>query len=1516
MTAMHKTLSFLFATTIAMAFSMTAAPLAARKHGDTGKPTINRSARLTTTEKTTTDFVAPKTRAINAPTVKGITHAFATARMASRADLFATDADLPQMNGVVVYANNWGYNAQTGLYKLPTTAGSDFEKLIDGPNGSSVVVDNRVYTINRVTMPDFDIDYPRYTIYDLETGEELFFKNYSGNTDWSICPADMDIDPVTGDVYAITFNQDMTGYQLSKLNFTDTDVTSSLVAGLTGNWNSIAFDAAGQLYGISKVNVVQDNYWVCASSTLNKIDKNTGAITPIGETGQRPEYTSSAAIDHKTGRMFWTISPIDDIGLLAEVNLTTGEATVVKTFAHAEEVVGLYIPAPAAADGAPAKARDLAAVFPNGSLSGKVRFTAPTTLYDNTPGSGSLNYEITANGMIVANGITAYGEQVEADVTLAQAGRYTIGVTVSNAAGKSPEAKTTLFIGNGVPASPYVSLTFRNGAMQLTWSDVDTTVDGGYIDPAQVTYTIKRYPDDIVVSTAQTTTSYSEEIPEPDTFTSYYYGVVANYAGQSSAESFSNRVALGEIIPPYKETFDAESCMTGWTIIDANSDRRMWMWSTLQNLRISFNQSEPMDDWAITPAIHLEAGRVYQMSFDVYCDDPTVSERIEVKMGVSNTANAMDTQVVAPTEVSASANAPLKITADITPDASGTYFIGFHCISDADSYMLNLDNLKIESGLDAGAPAAASKLTAVADPTGAYKATISFTTPDKSIAGGVIWQSFKKVEVWRDGELAKLFSSAEPNQELSFTDTLDKAGRYTYTVYCHNMFGQGMPASVTVFVGTDKPAKPASASIVETANEGEVTVSWTAVSTDKNGNPVPAEKITYTIAENNGQGWEPKFQGLTGTSHTFRATDGTQDMVQYAVFAETEGGVSEGVLTDLIPVGPAFRGLSESFPNATATTLWGTRSIQNAIFSTFDDESGIPSQDGDNGFMGMGGEAFNDRGAIFSGKISLAGFENPGLTFYTFNVADDNINEIAIGVKESGATDYTTLKTVAVKDICGPDEWGKVSVPLGAYAGKTIQIQFLCTIKAYPYILLDNIMAGALIDNDLAISGITAPTYAKTGTSYTVTVSVVNEGIRNADNYTVELYANGIKADSKHGEALAAGQKATFEFERYMHALATESVEYYATINYTADNNPGNNNSTFVEVFPKASLLPAPENLNVTSDGNGMTLAWNAPDLSKAIAEEVTEGFEGATSFATSVDGWIFVDADNSPLGGFDTSDKTPIAIPGITSGQTTGSFIVFDSTYDQFNNMFDAYAGNKFLGAIFRADDGQTDDWAISPELDGQAQTISFYARSYSGSYPEQIQVLYSTGDTDTKSFQPLCDLTNVPSSWAQLSIDLPEGAKRFAIRSSSVGSFLLMLDDITFTPAASTMNLVLGGYNVYRDGEQLNLSPVSEASFTDPEGMADNKYVVTAIYDDKGESGASNEASLNSGLNVISVNAEITAVDGHIIISGIGGLTATIHTLDGITLYSGAGDAKVAVAPGVYIVKAGQAIVKIAVK
>ena len=171
-----------------------------------------------------------------------------------------------------------------------------------------------------------------------------------------------------------------------------------------------------------------------------------------------------------------------------------------------------------------------------------------------------------------------------------------------------------------------------------------------------------------------------------------------------------------------------------------------------------------------------------------------------------------------------------------------------------------------------------------------------------------------------------------------------------------------------------------------------------------------------------------------------------------------------------------------------------------------------------------------------------------------------------------------------------------------------------------------------------------------------------------------------------------------------------------------------------------------------------------------------------------------------SDVGGFQGLD-----LPGI-SGKI--SFFVFDGS--DFSATFGANSGSKFLAALYRQDMGTTDDWAISPELSGDAQTITFFARSYDAQYPEKIEMLYSTGSLNPDDFIPVKTVAKVPGDYTEdgsavkfteMSFDVPAGAKYFAIRSCATDSFMLELDDFSYVPAG-TSELTLTGYEVYQIG------------------------------------------------------------------------------------------------------------------
>lgn len=1510
---MKKILFWIFSAVLAVSVSIPASAGApqARKAGGaesqvlmqaSEKPALNKRQHTATTRK-----------AFSADNALRFARGTAALRTSSPQRIAAENVQLPNLQGSVTFNDTFNQATDAGLFKV----GNGFTELIfAGPSASygGVFYDGLYYCFQFVNYGFFQLNI--IDVYDLETKTKLH--QLSGSPD-TLFPFGITVDPTTGDVYGISYTADGAGKQFGKVTLSGDAVSTQKIADIEGNWNSLACDANGQLYAISYTGTMQGEDFVVNASYLNKIDKETGAVTLVGETGMLPQYLSSATIDSKTNKMYWNVCAPDESGILAEVNLTTGQATKICDLEYNDEIMGMFVAQPEAENNAPASVTALALNFPNGSLSGTVSFNAPTTLFDGTPASGALSYEILVND-VPQTGNTTFGATENVAVTVPQAGSYTFTVTVSNANGKSPKAKATTFIGNGVPEAPTATLAYENGNMNLSWTAVSTTADGGYIDPAAVTYTVTRFPGEVVVAENVSVTAFSEAINAPAELTQYYYTVVASSAGLNSAAAQSNVITLGSIVPPYTNTFDTAASLDGFTILDGNGDGKMWQWYQ-QAVRISYNSSLNMDDWLMTPPMALEGGKAYLVKFDAAGNGSSFPERLEVKYGTEPTAAGMTGVLLEPTVIQTGSGDWKSFEAYLVAPANGVYYIGFHGISDADQFYLWLDNISVGAPTATTAPGKVTDIVITPDFNGELKANVAFKAPSVDFAGNALSGNLTKVEVSRLGTVAKTFENVSAGAALSFDDVLTEGGNVTYTFQAYNATGAGMNQDATVFIGPKKPAAPTGITLVETATEGQVTLSWQQVTTDADGQPLNPALVDYIVCEpDNATGqWIPMYT-TKELSYTFQAVPaGQQDFVQFAVFAQTAGG-NTGAVSPMIPVGTPFDGLNESFSNGTLTYPIATGYTEGGAWSIVDDSkfSDLASADGDNGFLLMQGQYLNDKSSLIFGKISLANAVNPGLSFYTFNIGDGeseenkDINEIAVYVKEPADAEWTLLNNIVISDLSDEIGWIMATHSLQAYAGKVIELRLEGVIKKYANIMVDAIKVGSMLGNDLVARSISVPSTVKAGEDYTVDVTVGNNGTQDAAAFTVELYADQEKVDAKTVEGLASGKNAVVSFDRTMSAVAETPVVYYATVVYTADENPNNNTTQEATATPKFSSLPVVENLKGEAVAEGVKLTWAEPNLDGGVAETVTEDFENADSWAQEMDGWTFIDQDDSAVGGFQGSD-----IPGITVGESKVAFFVFDQEAGGFNQTFNGHSGHKYLASLFRIDGGQVSDWAISPVLSGNAQTVSFYAKSYSGDYPESIEVLYSNGGLTPADFIKVKDLSPVPGEWTLVEANLPAGASYFAIHSTATDAFMLMIDDVTYERGSSTANLSIVGYDIYRDGVKLNTEPVGECEYVDATAEGEHTYAVVAVYNN-GISAPATVTVSNSGVAGITAGVRIAAVDHNIVVTGAEGKNLVINSVDGRTVFAGIADAqtKVAVATGIYLVQVDNTVAKIIVK
>lgn len=1436
---------------------------------------------------------------------------------------FAENADIPTLYGSVTFNDTFTQQYQpVGLYSFDGSVG---DLVVSGPNAGAggVEIDGIYYAVRYSSFLGFV--FVTIEAYDIEDGSLI--ASSEGNID-NIYLGGMTKDPTSGIVYAIGYNAAGNGLQLSTVEVNeDATMVTTPIADLEGNWNSIACDAQGQLYAISYVGQSVNDSFEVLSSSLCKLDKNTGNVTVVGETGQLPQYLSSSTIDHKSGRMFWNVCTPDDAGYMCEVNLETGVATTLFQLQYNDEIMGMYVPAPAAEDGAPAAVTGLTVNFVDGSLTGNISFTAPETLFDGTVASGELTYKVLANGELVAEGNTSYGAEVSENITLSAPAKYKFVVSVANEVGEGPKSKVSCFVGNGVPAAPSATLVYDNGMMQLTWTPVTVSADGGYINPEEVTYTVTRFPDNVVVAENIKETSFSEAFPE-DSNARIYYTVVATFDGVNSAVGTSNAVKLGSVVPPYYNPLTNEGDLDDFSLIDGNDDGKVWT-ITSDGARMTYNSSLDMDDWMITPALKLEGGKLYQVTFLARSYGSTFPERVEAKWGKISTVEGMSNVLVAPTDLSSST--PVELGGFIAPDTDGTYFVGIHGISDADMFYLYVMDLNVSGEIIGTVPGKVTDLSVTNDLSVDLQATVSFVAPTVNLLGDEL-SAITSIVVKRDDEVVKTIENPAIGATVSFEDMVPASGTYTYTVQAVNADGEGPEVSTSAYVGIARPDAPTEVTIAEEGNTGKVNLTWTAVTTDYDGNPMNPAHITYTVAVSGSMGWEPIATGLTETSYSYQAVEpGEQDLVQCAVFAVTEGG-NTGTQSSLIAVGTPYAGLEESFPDGTlGDYVWGVGyTVGNGQWGIYDDEqfSDVTSSDGDNGFAAMYGQYIESSAALFTGKIDLSGMENVGVSFYTYNLAggDPDINEIQLYVMEAGADEWVALGDAIVVDDINPGVagWQKAIVSLEEYAGKVVQIRFQATTYQYTYTMIDQIKVGSQLGYDLTAKSINAPAFVAAGAEYDVKVVVANSGtqaiesdaaVQDAVAYNVNLFsAEGELIATKPMTSLAAGATATATFSFTMSPVAEEPVGYYAEVEYVADENATDNKTETIYVAPKVSSLPVVTDLSGEFVDNAIKLTWSEPDLNSAPKESEEVDFEDANAFAMEYAGWTFVDVDESAVGGFQG-----LPIPGITAGSTTASFFVFDNSGDEFNQTFDAHSGTMCLAALYRADDGTTDDWAISPVLSGDAQTITFWARSYDDSYPEKIQMLYSMNSTDTADFELVATVNSVPGEWTEYTFDVPAGAKYFAIRSCATGSFMLMLDDFTFVAEGASVELSIIGYDIYRDGVKINEETVAETEFVDNNIVEGESYTyqVVALYD-RGISAPATVLVATTGISNIAGGVKVATAKGAILVNGAAELNLSVVASDGKMVYNAvASDSETINVPaGVYVVRAGNKTVKVAVK
>ena len=1002
-----------------------------------------------------------------------------------------------------------------------------------------------------------------------------------------------------------------------------------------------------------------------------------------------------------------------------------------------------------------------------------------------------------------------------------------------------------------------------------------------------------------------------------------YLIVAYNEAGRG--ESAQIQVII--IQPPYVQDFNSENSLSGYTLIDMYDAG--FGWRLFNNRARCYHTSgHGTDAWLITPPIHLEAGKFYHLAYNGWANINGTS--LGVHLGKHPTVEAMTQTVTADYGLDTGETIYGSVKHEyFTVDETGEYHIGYHATAPDISSEIYLDNLILSAPID-GATPSKGILEVIPDQNGAKTAQVRFTIPRTSLDGEdlpageeVSVTLCRNLEVIGGGPLSGL-----PGQTISTVDEVGSDNVYLYSGTAANSKGEGPTDYFDMFVGLNRPSYPIIKSMVENINRfGELTIQWEAPVTDTDGYPFNPLLATYDLSEivENRDGTISEAvvkNGISETSYTF--TVGSEEAMQtahrYVLRASnSKGERSQGFLSEWVVVGKPF-GLpyEESFAGNTIQTPIITTTVDGTAHWGFMPEGtmGVTSADNDGGFLGLEAMFADCSASFLTPKVSLADTDNPVLNMMVYNYENspcENRLEFFVRTLEG---DWQPLSANTVDFYAAHNQgWQKLSLPLDDYAGEVISLKVTGTSVSHNFTMVDKLVIRRQPLHDLSITSASIPALVHKGKETPVKVTVKNNGLVAENDYSVTLYIDGEKHSAVGGSEIAPDQELEFILPYTLDIFDTQdwrAAEVY--VDFEADEEMADNSSLEVTIRNIPETLAPVEALTGLFTEDGVALTWEAPTPLQGGGSETTDDFESYESWSETPSPWLTYDADGKLVALVQNAD-----IPGLENA--TKSFWIFDSTLDDIAGeaLFAPRSGDKMIVSICPHDQSMQDDWLISPLLTGDPQTISFFARSFMASYVTNFEVRYSDGSLALGDFSLAGSKNHISGDWTEYSFELPEGARRFAIRNISNGGFFLMVDDVTYTPAPAE-DSQLTGFNVYYGTELLATLPASEPRYTDTTAHPDGAHIynVTALYP-MGESNPEEVLVQISAIDgVHGRDIRISGADGHVIITGAEGLRATICTPDGRVFFNDTvpADGLIASPAGVVLVNIAGSPAKVTVR
>lgn len=1241
-------------------------------------------------------------------------------------------------------------------------------------------------------------------------GEDLDLQDFS--TYVLSCAYDSDNDKV----YAYTLNSDASAYMLQSMDPETWEFTPI-------NTNVMMEDIC---IGFCYNPVDKKLYGMTPDSRLVTLDTATGNLTKVAKYNL-PATTSVEGMTYSPldNLFFFVYSDGEDYAVLYTIDPKDYSLEKRSELEETMQYRILITPDKLLSPKTPLVPQIVSMDFAKGSVSGTATLLMPTETFDGSKLSGALKLRAYVDGELKAE----VNGQPDGTVTVSlndiAEGKRRFTFTVVGNDLESAETEQTLFIGYDTPKAPQ-NINLEEG--KLTWDAVIEGINEGYIDTDALTYNV--YLNDKKINDLPITdTEYTFDMPS-ETFRKYIAQVETENHGHLSDRGFSNDIKAGNPFPlPFSITPTETESELVKAVSNTTNPYRNWYFSGDEEgnyFRCNTTSFDgPADKWIFMPGVKIsQSDLLVEVSFEYRCLGYENNEE-NLTVGYADTQNPEAFKIVKAFNGLRNEDW-VKATVWCCPDDAVSY-IGFKTTADETGNTIQIRNISISmSERPASTPAQVENLSVAPMPKGELKANVKFSLPSLDMAGNALGDASLNATV-KCGEITKNFSGA-PGAAMD-VEIPTSDGFNTIIVSADNS-AKGIETSATVFTGVDVPVALNDIKVSHSEDYKGIHLEWNAPDKGVNGGYVDPSKVSYALCLYNPEEmtWEINKEIGTTTSYDYYPVlnADTLIMAEYAILTLNDKGNCGTVRVANTPVGkPYSLPIAEIYnenefepkyidnPDDTYTNAWGF------VQSAYPYWVSTPTPYGDSAYVAMGNTGEKSR--IVLPAFSTEGVESAGIEIPVWcgpSSAGINVYAEAYGMKpeligsfrDDSEEGWTKKRFQLPSQFIGK-KW--VNISIDAVFDGDYQTAGFAQAKIQTF-----------HSDDISVLSIGAPAFPMVGQPAEISAEIENFGTQTAEapqmlleitrgeNTVASMTMERVNGEGNLPELAAASYRAVWT----PGADAEGNVKFTVRI-ANPDMNPSNDSKVAEATVGKGNGAVVTD-LAASEESEGIVLTWTDPTV-----ETGKESFESMApfSYGDRIGDFKFYSGDGSECNYFlnfrfphDIDQK---AWQVISEKEITE--IIENSGIE--NTFMKAASGDRFLAAFtpftYYVGAGLVADrWIISPEVKPGSKFSFMMTPGLTGRI-EKIEVLASTTDDNTESFETIEEHQLLTAEWRKYEYTLPEEAKYFAIRycGNTDDSFFVLVDDIEYVPAAESP--VLEGFDIYRDGKLIAEAANVRGSWTD---------------------------------------------------------------------------------------------------